>query len=162
MSFAPPVRPTSTVRFVHQLATACAAKDLADARYFEPLSVDAWLARARVSYTARHFTASFAAPSRVAARPICVTRRLERGCLPLLCAATDTLGDGDLPVGRVAERRSSSPLASTAPMASRRPSTRAKVSAGGSPRPDSRHASGASMGALRHRTFREDSEPART
>ena len=89
MAFVPPAR--------HLLR----AKDLADARYFEPLDVDD-LARA-AGLSRAHFSREFRRAFGESPHAYLLTRRLERAAA--LLRDDRPLGRRHLPVGRPAERR---------------------------------------------------------
>ena len=89
MAFVPPAR--------HLLR----AKDLADARYFEPLGVDDLAAAAGLSRA--HFSREFRRAFGESPHAYLLTRRLERAAA--LLRDDRPLGRRHLPVGRAAEHR---------------------------------------------------------
>ena len=140
MPFVPPAR--------HLLR----AKDLADARYFEPLGVDD-LARA-AGLSRAHFSREFRRAFGESPHAYLLTRRLERAAA--LLRDDRPLGRRHLLLGRAAERRLVHDAASRARTVSRRPRT-ARGSRPPRPTRSSRRAWCAPTAARNVSTFREDS-----
>jgi AraC-like DNA-binding protein len=132
------------------------AKDLADARYFEPLSVDDLAAAARLSraHFSREFRRAFGEPPHV----YLLTRRLERAAA-LLRTTDRTVADICLSVGLVSVGSCTTSFTRTyglSPTADRRKFP-----------PASAHAMvpgciARAYARPQHSTFREDKAPART
>jgi len=144
MAFVPPAR--------HLLR----AKDLADARYFEPLGVDDLAAAAGLSRA--HFSREFRRAFGVAPHAYLLTRRLERAAALLrttdntvaeICLAVGLQGIGSFTTSfkRAYGKTPTQYRASFAPASSLAVVPACVVRAYGRPQ---------------HRTFREDSAPART
>ncbi len=93
MAFVPPAR--------HLLR----AKDLADARYFEPLDVDDMARAAGLSRA--HFSREFRRAFGESPHAYLLTRRLERAAAP--AAEHRPVGRGHLPVRRPARHRGEGP-----------------------------------------------------
>jgi len=144
MAFVPPAR--------HLLR----AKDLADARYFEPLGVDDLAAAAGLSRA--HFSREFRRAFGVAPHAYLLTRRLERAAALLrttdnrvaeICLAVGLQGIGSF----TTSFKRAYGMTPTAYRASFPPASGLAVVPGCVVR---------AYGRPEHRTFREDSEPART
>ena len=144
MAFVPPAR--------HLLR----AKDLADARYFEPLDVDD-LARA-AGLSRAHFSREFRRAFGESPHAYLLTRRLERAAA-LLRMTDRSVADICFSVG-LQSVRARSPPASRACTASPRPPT-ARSSRRPPRTPRSRPASARAYGRPQRRTFREDTPAAR-
>ena len=144
IAFAPPAR--------HLLR----ARDLADARYFEPLGVDD-LARA-AGLSRAHFSREFRRAFGESPHAYLLTRRLERAAA-LLRDTDRSVIEICLAVGLQSVGSFTTSFTRTYGMSPT--AYRASVSAGDPHRRSSRRASLRVYGRPQHRTFREDSGPAR-
>jgi AraC-like DNA-binding protein len=156
MSFAPPVRHAPPVRFAPPARHLLRAKDLADARYFEPLSVDD-LARA-AGLSRAHFSREFRRTFGESPHAYLLTRRLERAAA-LLRGTDRSVMEICLSVGLQSVGSFTTSFTRTYGVSPTIYRVRFPLAA--------HHAQIPACvwrvyGRPRHRTFREDSEPART